>query len=453
MRPNFLLTHSGMSSAPRTDGPTSPDDCGLRAHTFPLILSKKEVFSFLTSLEPRLVQLVQNRLTLPTWMPHEDDKSRLDRKTKTFLMKLELPCVRGRPSVLLHKLGDFVDEPELRRRVDGVFCPDAPRHTIFINTSGSGKTRLLLEGLCQHWGFYYTSHVDSSFLGSFDLQSAIQSIPEDDTFCCPLPPSASSASNDKIAGRVFKRVFLARLLIFHLFIEAMKANTSSDDGFTEGNVRDYRRKWLYFQLQPSFFVEICDPFRDLTHKLSAYLDSELHHLTIDVLEHVRNTLKSCTTSASSSGYTPLYWIIDEARFAAKEHTDAFRSKDMEPRPVLRPLVQTFTALTSGLDVIILAGTGLSQSDVDDTMASGVMKESSYRQCYDTGAFDGWDGKNGMSSWVKMFIPDWILEEAERKNLEECMGYWLKGRFASAFYLYDNILITIFPLPFVVFLFI
>lgn len=257
----------------------------------------------------------------------------------------------------------------------------------------------------------------------------------------------------KIAGRVFKRVFLARLLIFHLFIEAMKANTSSDDGFTEGNVRDYRRKWLYFQLQPSFFVEICDPFRDLTHKLSAYLDSELHHLTIDVLEHVRNTLKSCTTSASSSGYTPLYWIIDEARFAAKEHTDAFRSKDMEPRPVLRPLVQTFTALTSGLDVIILAGTGLSQSDVDDTMASGVMKESSYRQCYDTGAFDGWDGKNGMSSWVKMFIPDWILEEAERKNLEERMGYWLKGRFASAFYLYDNILITIFPLPFVVFLFI
>ena len=258
MRPNFLLTHPGMSSAPRTDGPTSPDDCGLRAHTFPLILSKKEVFSFLTSLEPRLVQLVQNRLTLPTWMPHEDDKSRLDRKTKTFLMKLELPCVRGRPSVLLHKLGDFVDEPELRRRVDGVFCPDAPRHTIFINTSGSGKTRLLLEGLCQHWGFYYTSHVDSSFLGSFDLQSAIQSIPEDDTFCRPLPPSAASASNDKIAGRVFKRVFLARLLIFHLFIEAMKANTNSDDGFTEAN--DYRRKWLYFQLQPSFFVEICDPF-------------------------------------------------------------------------------------------------------------------------------------------------------------------------------------------------
>ena len=439
-----LLTRSGMSSAPRTDGPTSPDGCELRAHIFPLILSNKEVLSFLTSLEPQLVHLVQNRLTLPTWMPHEKVQSRLDEKTEDFLKKLELPCVRGRPSVLLHKLGDFVEKPELQRRVNGVFRPDAPQHAIFINTSGSGKTRLLLEGLCQHWGFYYTSHVDSGFLGSVDLQSAIQSIPEDEKFCCHLPPSTSSVSNDKIAGRIFKRVFLARLLIFHLFIEAMKANTSPDNGFTEGNFIDYRRKWVHFQLQPSFFTKISDPFHDLTHKLSAYLDSELHHLTRDVLDHVRNTLRSST---SSSGCTPLYWIIDEARFAAKEHTDAFRSKDMEPRPVLRPLVQTFTALTSGFDVIILAGTGLSQSDVDDTMTSGVMKESSYRKCYDTGAFDGWGGRSGMSSWVKMFVPPWILEEADRKRLEECMGYWLKGRSAFAFYIYDNILmIIVFCLP-------
>ncbi|KAK2463843.1 hypothetical protein APHAL10511_004148 [Amanita phalloides] len=101
---------------------------------------------------------------------------------------------------------------------------------------------------------------------------------------------------------------------------------------------------------------------------------------------------------------------------------------MKPRPVLRLLIQTFTTLTSGLDVVILAGTGLSQSDVDDTMSSGIMKLSRHQLCHDTGAFEGWEGRNGMSSWVKMFVPDWILEGPDRKRLEERMGSWLKGRY-------------------------
>jgi hypothetical protein len=435
MQPNFLLTHSGMSSAPRTDGPTSPDKCEPRAHIFenPLILGKKDVFSFLQSLKPKLDDLFQNRLTLPTWMPTKV----LDQRTKDFLKNLEVPCVRKRPSVLLHRLGNFVEEPELQQRVDDVFSPDAPQNAIFINTSGSGKTRLLLEGLCQHWGLYFTSYVDSSFLGSFDLQKAIDStIRHDRLFRRILPPATSPKYlprlqyNEKLAERVFKRVFLARVLIFHLFVEAMKENISSDSGLTEC---DFRRGWLLLQLQPSVFIKISDPFRDLSRKLSGYLDAELDYLAEEVLRHIQDTLSSCITSTSSPGRIPLYCIIDEAQFAAKEDTDAFRSKSMERRPILRPLIQTFTTLTDGLDVFfILAGTGLSKSDVENTMTSGTMKLSSYRVCYDTGAFEGWEGENGMSTWVKMFVPDWILEEPEMKRLQERMGFWLRGRFASPF---------------------
>ena len=445
MRPNFLLsTHSGMSSAPRTDGP-SPDKCEPRAHIFEnlLILGKKDVFSFLQSFKPKLDDLFQNCLTLPTWMPTKV----LDQRTKDFLKNLEVPCVRKRPSVLLHRLGDFVEEPELQRRVDDLFSPDAPQNAIFINTSGSGKTRLLLEGLCQHWGLYFTSYVDSSFLGSFDLQKAIDStIRNDRLFRRILPPVTSPKYlsrlqyNERLAERVFKRVFLARVLIFHLFVEAMKGNISSDSSLTE---RDFKRRWLLLQLQPSVFTKISDPFRDLSRKLKVYDDAELDHLTEEVLRHIQDTLSSC----SSPGCIPLYCIIDEAQFAAKEDTDAFRSKSMERRPILRPLIQTFTTLTDGFDVfIILAGTGLSKSDVENTMASGTMKLSSYRLCYDTGAFEGWEGENGMSTWVKMFVPDWILEEPEMKRLEERMGFWLKGRFASAFYIYDNIFDDYFASP-------
>ncbi|KAF8325964.1 hypothetical protein F5887DRAFT_1137735, partial [Amanita rubescens] len=425
-----------MSPAPRTDGPTSPGYCELRAHIFdhPLILREKDVFSFLKSLEPHLVDL--NRLTLPTWMPPENVKSQLDERTKTFLKNLQLPRVRERPSLLLHNLGYFAEEPELQQRVNDVF---RPQNAIFINTSGSGKTRLLFEGLCQHWGLYFTSYVDSSSLGSADLQKAIQStIRNDPKFCPVLPPSTSPEyhtlheSNKELAGRAFKRVFLARVLIFHLFVEAMKANISSDDGFTEVSFRNYRRKWLLLQLQPTFFTDISDPFHDLTRKLSVYLDTDLDELTEKVLLHIRNTLKSCITSTSSSGCMPLYCIIDEARFAATEHTKAFRSEDMERRPILRPLILTFSALTLGLDVfLILAGTGLSHSDVDETVTSAVMKESKYRRCYDTGAFEGWEGKNGMSGWVRRFVPEWIFRKRKGKKLKERMEYWLNGRYRFA----------------------
>ena len=46
-----------------------------------------------------------------------------------------------------------------------------------MNTLGSGKMKLLLEGLCENcgdWGFYFTSTVDSSFLGSSDIQDSIK---------------------------------------------------------------------------------------------------------------------------------------------------------------------------------------------------------------------------------------------------------------------------------------
>ena len=427
MRPN-LLTHSGMGSAPRTDGPTRPDDRELRAHIFdhPLILREQDVSSFLKSL---VVDL--NRLTLPTWMPHEEVISQLDEDTKDFLRKLELPCVHGRPSVLLHNLGNFVEEPELQRRVKHVFRPDTPKNAIFINTSGSGKTRLLFEGLCQHWGFYFASRRDSSFLGSIDLQNAIEStIPHDTKFHAILPSSTSPEyhtlleSNNRLAGRAFKRVFLARVLIFHLFVEAVK---SSDNGFTKDHLIDYRRKWLLLQIQPRSFHEI-DPFDDLTRKLSEYSDANLDELTKAVLRHVRNTLKSCVTSTSSSGCIPLYSIIDEAQFAATQHPKAFHSDDAESRSILRPLFRSFYTLTLGHDVfIILAGTGLSQSDVDDTMASAVMKPSAYRRCYNTGAFEGWEGRNGMSGWVGQFVPDWIFYKRNGEKLKERMDYWLNGR--------------------------
>ena len=317
--------------------------------------------------------------------------------------------------------------------------PTSPSHTILVNTSGSGKTRLLLEGLCQSWGFYFTSFVDSSLLGSGDIQNAIQTtIPHDSHFHPVLPPATSReyqsavSRNEAVAERVFKRAFLARALLFNLFIDAMKADKGSSQ-----TADDYRRKWLLLQLQPSILhPKIWDPFVDLTHKLSACSDIHLNKMSKKVLRRIRSALGSrgATTPSSGCAGVPLYCVVDEAQFAATQHTAAFCSTDPHdaiPRPVLRPLVQTISALTLGHGVfIVLAGTGLSQSSVDATMASAVMKESRYRWCYDTGAFEGWDG---MSRWVRRFVPDWVFEGPAGNRLKERMGYWLSGRLASRFF--------------------
>ncbi|KAF8737072.1 hypothetical protein AX14_013518 [Amanita brunnescens Koide BX004] len=366
--------------------------------------------------------LIEGAVTLPTWTPPPDVAFHLD---------TPIPCICGKPNMLLHELGYFFDEPELQRRVNNVFMPTSPSHTILVNTSGSGKTRLLLEGLCQNWGFYFTSFVDSSLLGSSDIQNAIQTtVPNDPQFRHLLPPPRSPeyqsvvSRNEVVAGRVFKRAFLARVLLFDLFIAAMKADNGSKNGLT---MYDYKRKWLLLQLQPSILhTKIWDPFDDLTHKLSACSDTDLIKMTKKVLRRIRSALSRSATS--SSGGVSLYCVIDEAQFAATQHTAAFCStsaNDTVPRPILRSLVQTISALTLGHGVfIILAGTGLSQSSVDATMASAVMKESRYRWCYDTGAFEGWDG---MSSWVRRFVPDWVFEGPGGNRLKERMGYWLSGR--------------------------
>ncbi|KAK2467560.1 hypothetical protein APHAL10511_000415 [Amanita phalloides] len=391
--------------------------------------------AFLVTIKPNITLLVKGELNFSNWTPPESLTSRLDDRTISHLMNLRLPCLRENPNVLLHDLGYFAREPDLQKRVHNVFMPKTPSHTILVNTSGSGKTRLLLEGLCQNWGLYFTSSVDSSHLGSHDIEQTIQTtIPNDPGFCATLPsptkPDYQSklAHNEKLAGRVFKRVFLARLLIFDLFIATMHKVRVGNSNLP---MDEFKRRWLLLQIQPSILPASFDVFANLTHILLAHSDVSVDMKIREMLGCIRNALSpSCgsSTPTPTSGRMPLYCIIDEAQFAATKHTSAFRSShpnDAIPRPVLRPLIQTISALTVGQRVfLIIAGTGLSQSTVDATVASAVMKESRYRWCSDIGSFGGWCG---MSTWVRRFVPDWVFNGSRGERLKERMGYWLNGR--------------------------
>ncbi|KIJ99806.1 hypothetical protein K443DRAFT_8140 [Laccaria amethystina LaAM-08-1] len=407
---------------------------------------QKDIQNFLEELQPTMTKLVRGDISLPVWSP--DDS--MDPEIAEHLRSLHIPCLKGKPNLLLHDLGSFQDDESLQKRLKNIFMPN--NHTFLVNTSGSGKTRLLLEGLCTHWGFYFTSLVDSSLLGSSDVQNTIEThLPHTAHFKVNLPPPGSSGyqaaldTNREIAGRLFKRVFLARLILFGAFAETMTrcldhaAAHDHMEGEEGDKMRVYKQRWLLLQLQPSFVhPQVWDVFHALSCKLSNASDSYVNVRTKDLLTRVRtlcsrfpsfNTNPASgarTLSTSDTAQTPLFCILDEAQHAATHHTTSFRSDHSAAhRPILREIVRAWESQSVGHGVfMVVAGTGISKDVVDQAMASAIMKDSRYRWCSDTGAFDEVELQR---RYLVKYLPKSVLDTAAGRRLVERVWYWLHGR--------------------------
>lgn len=74
--------------------------------------------------------------------------------------------------------------------------------------------------------------------------------------------------------------------------------------------------------------------------------------------------------------------------------------------------------------MVVAGTGISKDVVDQAMASAIMKDSRYRWCSDTGAFDD---PSIQQRYLKKYLPKSLLESPTGVRLLERTWYWLHGR--------------------------
>lgn len=95
------------------------------------------------------------------------------------------------------------------------------------NASGSGKVRLLLEGLWKHWGFYFLAvgNIATHRFGSLDRSDMIsRQIPNSQGFTSPERAGDSSrinpGQNRIIATHCVHRVLMARIIIFEYFMNA-----------------------------------------------------------------------------------------------------------------------------------------------------------------------------------------------------------------------------------------
>ncbi|KAK7018436.1 hypothetical protein R3P38DRAFT_3360191 [Favolaschia claudopus] len=236
----------------------------------------------------------------------------------------------GNPGLLIHDLGRFSEDEGLRSRVDDIFQRDAK--TFLVNTSGSGKTRLALEGLCRNWGFYFILAQDTNHLGSSDSGPKVhRDVSPTTGFAWDLPDVDSVEfwptlrKNIEIIDEQLSRVLLGRLLVFHLYSEII-----ASIGITE----EHKRQWLLFQLKPELEGHfVTDTFSHLTTYTRLLSKDEVADLIAAMFSKLRKI--------HGTGFH-LFYVIDEAQVASHATSSGFQ-RDGQEYPVLREIIRVLGA--------------------------------------------------------------------------------------------------------------
>jgi hypothetical protein len=288
--------------------------------------------------------------------------------------------------------------------------PLTSRTTRFLcNTSGSGKTRLLLEGLWRHWGLYFTARTLPESIGSRDLELTFENL-KVSTRLSPLPsenPDMTLKANREVTVRSCLRVLYARVLVFRVFLEC----AARLGGITE----QHKGKWLLIQLAPQTVLGLADVFLPLNDRLREASFNYLS-LALRVEESKINQLL---------GNSTLFCVLDEAQTAANNFLDYFLSdtRPPAPRPILREIIPVWTQFFPAL---IVSGTGISMQEVNET-APGVAKLNGEKPetITDLGAFDN---EGDQLAYLKLYLPQKYLETEDGKVVASRVGRWLHGRY-------------------------
>ncbi|KAK7018430.1 hypothetical protein R3P38DRAFT_2784250 [Favolaschia claudopus] len=374
------------------------------------------VNTYLAEISPILTHLIQSEAALPVWQP-AGQPAVADDYTK-FLQGLHIPMLNGGPDMLLHRLGTFKGDEKDEARVAEIFSfmmqPGNEQHSVLLNTSGAGKTRINFEGLCEFWGMYLTSKVDTHGHGSHDLWRAIDAVQKDPNFRPRLPEfrwKTAHERNMNIAKHRFNEVLYARLLIMDRFCSLAK-QTSSNGALLD----EHKKCWLLLQVKPSQLASR-DIFSELSLKVRGIEDSDsIVARLAELIAQIQEKL-----SRNLDPNFRLFCVIDEAQVAAETCLNAFRKRPLKVaaqrakipppvrphlrsdttttteawleqankdtrRPILREILTAWTNTDLNPVRVVVTGTGLSAGFMGEIMTSAVVKENKYRTLNDTGGF-------------------------------------------------------------------
>ncbi|KAJ7746506.1 hypothetical protein DFH07DRAFT_942681 [Mycena maculata] len=377
----------------------------------PLILrpNTRSTREFLQNHRPMMKKYVDGFSTvLSPWKPEMEDED-----IRSHLAGLGLYASGTIPSLLLDRLGQFHDDLVFRNRVQSIFVRG--KDTFLVNTSGSGKTRLTFEGLCQEWGFYFPAVDDGSGYCSLELDNILRhQIDTDSEFTHQLPPPDSESFserlkvNQKIAAHHFNAALFARLLLFQMFAEIMHEAVPTPE---------HKIRWLLFQLQPRLGGS-WDGIAHLTQLLLDDDDSYIRANIIETMGQIRDTF---------GGALHLFFVLDEAQAPATSFPLAFYTGG-QLHPILPEIIRAWQAHTvDNFEVsMIISGIRIPK----DMFVSPGNSSSRHRWTSDTGAFD----ESAQRRYIEHFLPPSIADSQTGDRLMSRAWNWLRGRhrFTSSF---------------------
>ncbi len=290
-----------------------------------------------------------------------------------------------------------------------------PLTRILINTAGSGKTRLLLDGLCQRWGFYVAA--DEREVGSEDFRRIVCDLTTyRDYERAKTMNKGDSVTQESIdhtretASRALSQVLLSRFLLLGLLVEEVQALEEQE----QLSWLQYRRLWVLLQVQP---IEIFG--RDLFLELALFLRpanrSDLHTRT-------RNKFKELPSQLKTGSF---YCVLDEAQVITDiRYRDFFSENVSSTCPLLREIWCSWTTIFHPLEMsLILSGTGLKEDEITATLSSNAFKPANYAIKRDIGAFDD---PGDQANYIRMYIPaDW--SDMKWQEFLKRSWAWFRGR--------------------------
>ncbi|EJD03166.1 uncharacterized protein FOMMEDRAFT_156540 [Fomitiporia mediterranea MF3/22] len=373
------------------------------------------VEEFFKRLDRRLCEHLKGLPWKDVWQASEDTQPHYAQ----FIENLGIPQVLGRPALLLHCLGDGVVDAEiLSELADG-------SSKILTNTSGSGKTRLLIELLAMKWGFYFTTAADFANLrlGSQDVYDAIfMRIPNHTNFT-EKPKDVHSTNspelepayrrNHSIVARLVYQILTARVIVFEHFLTTFRTLWPGGNK----DINEAKLYWLSLQLNSSGILG-CDVFKDLAKILD---DASNNFIMMDSLEIQNRLFRAISEFKLDSG---IFLVLDEAQVAAEQLTGCFRSYQFPEKPhaVLSPIIKSWLAATSF--PIIVSSTGLSLNMINETVTSAVGKPATFLPFTTTGAFDD---KVRQEKYIRRYTPPGFLDSDSGKEFLQRAWNFARGR--------------------------
>ena len=280
----------------------------------------------------------------------------------------------------------------------------------FFAVSGSGKTRVSLEGLCHEWGLYITCGGGDMGQpsGSGDFKAAtliMESMSDWD----------GEADNVEVAHRAFAMLICARVFVLKSLLEKLPSGTDPETA---------RRRWVLAQVLP--------PFHRSKDIFTTVLDSLRAAFKADLIPHTDSMLNSLIDRLGSKFFPGrLFAVVDEAQVAAEYLNESFRSvtSGSEKRPVLHPLY-SFLWSNNVFKGVVLAGTGLSSKMVRKATASHFAQQYAYSQVpivfVDVGRFK--KDETLHKSYIEKYLT--FSQSVTDQRLMERILYWFHGRWAQ-----------------------